>query len=604
MQGDGAARKRGQYDDTEQKVDAPKLGRKPFHDVANEKPWDAAPWCPNLHFLAKTIFKELDITLERRVRMRNAVDAAGFHLIHPDSLRGGQMFAAPRADMFKGEPGTVSRMFVTYIMLEPLFLEKAIANPYDLKGFTRGEWRSVLKGFAGDWHFNTQTWDRARTEDYVKVYGLQQLYDSALQPPVIQAPIISEEQRPSLPASANALLASSRASDPYRYPAFTLSVLDGELGLRPESERAELQPNGWCAKGPGQPTGPRNFEYWAFRDYNFDRKEAVFNFIGHNGGKRTTAASEAEDVWELYDLGSVFLFFDYAHPAKENTTGEQIFTMRLHLVVGGGKDRLLDNVRVWHGHKDRHHADALGKPGSRTLLTKFNRHFFLSADQEHQLVQHQARLAARAQSTAAPSTAIVSLPMPAAAVTPVAPTLPAASTTFVAVPVVASSLLSTCPPPVAAASSSSSALPQIPLRVLLRPAGETWYMGHLLPVYNLPDDATVAKGYNWLPDTWKRFLAWRIHSLCFCLELLHVDMLIRCISCASAAGRMRSHERLSLLYAVLGGTSPMVDVTRFTHPNWRKRLPAIKALHALVVGWERADTAFPSFVASGRHIRL
>ena len=80
----GVARKRTQPRPSQNKQDA-----SPYHDVANEKPWDAAQWCPELHFLARTIFAELQVDLERRALMLNAVDKAGFRLVDPNGLRGG-----------------------------------------------------------------------------------------------------------------------------------------------------------------------------------------------------------------------------------------------------------------------------------------------------------------------------------------------------------------------------------------------------------------------------------------------------------------------------------------------------------------------------------
>ena len=267
----------------------------------------------------------------------------------------GQAFASPRADMFKAETGTVSRMFASYVMLESSFLKKATAAPANLVGFTRSEWRTILKGHADDWHFNTKTWDKKRTESYVKAFGLQQLYATA------------------------------------------------RLGI------------------------------------------------------------------------------------------EQL---------------------------------------------------------------------------------VASVTPPVAASPLSAPTLGIA----------------------ARPSSSSSASPPTPLRDLLRPVGQMRYMGHPLPVYDMPDDEAAAKNYEWLSDSCKRFLAWRIQALCFCSELLRLDIAISQLSGASAAAKMSRPDRLDLIYAVWGGGSPMTDTTRFTDPDWRKRLPAIKALHALVVGWERADGGFPTSV--------
>ena len=166
-------------------------------------------------------------------------------------------------------------------------------------------------------------------------------------------------------------------------------------------------------------------------------------------------------------------------------------------------------------------------------------------------------------------------------------------------------------PPSLSPSSTASPLPSLPvaqpnlslrevsLRDLLRPTdGNMHYLGHTVLAFAPPADPAQAKAYDWLPNSWKAFVAWRIQAFCFGLELLQLDRTICRLAPNSPAAEMRRYDRLMMLRAVWGGHSPMVDTRLFTSDNWLVRKPAITALHALVASWGRSENKLPESVPS------
>ena len=308
---------------------------------------------------------------------------------------GAQLFACPRADMFKGEAGNVSQMFASYMIMEPLLLDKALAAPHDMVRFARGEWRSLLKGKADDWDPRTRSWLPEKTEEYVKIFGLHELYNQARGAVIDTARVVTEEQplflldlseddstenkwsednsttkdtRSSSPAPSTAATsifsASEFVSDWYTRASMARGYLDifcptapnGQLALRPEKSRAEVQPNGWRERGPGRPTGFADFRIFKQKDAKFEANEFVFVLVGHSAGKAGAALTEAEDVWESFDLAAVFLFDEFAHPALQDASGEHIFDMPIRLTADGGPDEVHEHVRVWHGHEKKRYV--------------------------------------------------------------------------------------------------------------------------------------------------------------------------------------------------------------------------------------------------------
>ena len=122
------------------------------------------------------------------------------------------------------------------------------------------------------------------------------------------------------------------------------------------------------------------------------------------------------------------------------------------------------------------------------------------------------------------------------------------------------------------------------------------YLGRTLPKFAVPMDSAAAKAYDWLPDPWKAFIAWRVQVLNFGLELLHLDRTICRLRPDSAAAQMCCYDRLCMLRAVWGGALPMVDTRLFTSDNWLVRKPVICALCDLVASWDHSDIYVPMSV--------
>ena len=114
--------------------------------------------------LPQSIYDDLDRSLTRKMRTMKEFQRVSQ-----------QLLACPGADLFQGDAGNISQMFVSYILLEPLLLNKALAAPDDMVRFPGGEWHRLLKGKADDWDpLNSE-----KTEEYVRLFGLEEMYDDA-----------------------------------------------------------------------------------------------------------------------------------------------------------------------------------------------------------------------------------------------------------------------------------------------------------------------------------------------------------------------------------------------------------------------------------------
>ena len=342
--------------------------------MAKEQLWDAPSWCPALHRLAQTIFDKLDVSYDRKMLTRKEFERAGT-----------QLFACPGADLFKGDAGNVSQMFVSYILMEPLLLNKALVAPHDMVRFPRADWHTILKGKTNDWDPHNPV----KTEEYARLFGLEEMYDEARGACMEATRVTYEEDQlflfdfgeddsASTQADSTAMSMSSHSSSPAQStaasnvftagdwvsnwytrslqavgfePDFLPVTPAGQLALRSEKSRIFLEPNGWRQTGPGNFTGLKDFKVYKQEKTHYEKNEFVFVFVGANGGKRTQVLSDAADVWESYDMGAVFLFDQFVHSDLAEASGEHIFNISVCLRADGNpNETVVPNVRIWHHH--------------------------------------------------------------------------------------------------------------------------------------------------------------------------------------------------------------------------------------------------------------